>query len=69
MSARCRASQANTPLPVAQRTPLTLSVKEGNVMFSKASKNQHLKERVRVAVESLQKKGVFLQIRKEYLGY
>lgn len=49
--------------------PLTLSIKEGNVMFSRASRNQHLKERVRVAVEALQRKGVFLQIRKEYLGY
>jgi ABC-type amino acid transport substrate-binding protein len=49
--------------------PLTLSQKEGWVMFSKKSPRQDLKERIRQATQKLQKQGVFLKIRKKYLGY
>jgi polar amino acid transport system substrate-binding protein len=50
-------------------TPFVLSTKEGNVMFSRNSRSPQLKERIRTAVETLRNKGVFLQIRKNYLGY
>ena len=49
--------------------PFVLNSREGHIMFSKRSKKQHLKQRISAAIESLAKKGVFVKIRKQYVGY